>query len=71
VQYLSRSRLCVFLNNTIQIIKRGSMYKVRASVVHVNGLGLTLTAQEHGVTEISTHLRRKGCLFWEHLVPQA
>jgi hypothetical protein len=38
------------------------MYKVRASVVHVNGLGLTLTAQEHGIPEISTHLRRKGVL---------
>ncbi len=60
--YLSQSRLCVLLNNTIEIIKRGSMYKVRASVVHVNGSGLTLTAQEHGIPEISTHLRRKGVL---------
>jgi hypothetical protein len=38
------------------------MYEVRASVVHVNGLGLTLTAQEDGVPEISTHLRCKGVL---------
>jgi hypothetical protein len=60
--YLSQSRLCVFLNNTIEVIKRGSIYKVRASVVHVNRLGLTLKAQEHGVREISTHLRRKGVL---------
>ncbi len=60
--YLSESGLCVFLNNTIEIIKRGLLYKVRASVVHVNGLGLTVTAQDHGVPEISTHLRHKGVL---------
>ncbi len=46
----------------VEIIIRGSMYEVRASVVHVNGLGLTLTAQEDGVPEISTHLRCKGVL---------
>ncbi len=39
--YLLQSRLCVLLNNTIEIIKRCSYYKV--SVVHVNGLGLTYT----------------------------